>query len=94
MVSKQEVKHIAKLARLGLSEKEIEKAEKDLSQIFDYFNLLNQVDTSKIEIVFHPTNLKNVLREDRAKQEENVDKMIEQCPDKKGRFVKVKAILH
>ena len=42
MISKEEVEHIAKLARLELSDKETEKMQKDLSAILDYFNLLKK----------------------------------------------------
>jgi aspartyl-tRNA(Asn)/glutamyl-tRNA(Gln) amidotransferase subunit C len=53
MINKDEVQHIAKLARLGLGEKEIEKMEKELSLILDYFNLLKEVDVSGIEPSFY-----------------------------------------
>ena len=43
MISKDEVKHIAKLARLELTEKEVEKMQKDLSEILGYFDLLKRV---------------------------------------------------
>ena len=42
MISKEEVQHIAKLARLELTPQEIEKMQKDLSAIFDYFELLKK----------------------------------------------------
>ena len=45
MISKEEVRHIAELARLELSEKEIEKMQKDLSAILDYFDLLKKAPT-------------------------------------------------
>ncbi|MDP2664107.1 MAG: Asp-tRNA(Asn)/Glu-tRNA(Gln) amidotransferase subunit GatC, partial [bacterium] len=48
MISKEEVKHIAKLARLGLSDKEIGKFQKDLSSILDYVEKLKKVDVSGV----------------------------------------------
>ncbi len=95
MVTKKKVKHIAKLARLGLTEKEIEKFRKELSSILDYFEQLKQLDVTKVEPCSHPFFLENVMREDEAKQEptDRVDKLIEAAPERKGRYVKVKSIL-
>ena len=49
MISKDQVKHIAKLARLELTEKETEKMQHDLSAILDYFNVLKKVKSQKIK---------------------------------------------
>ena len=54
MIKKQEVQHIAKLARLGLTEVEIKKFQKELSSILDYFATLKEVDVLGIEPTFHP----------------------------------------
>ncbi len=94
MVSKEEVKHIAKLARLGLSEKEIEKMGKELSQILDYVNLLDELDVSETESVFEPNSLNNIMREDKTGKGGDPKKIIEQFPEKKGDFAKVKEILN
>ena len=92
MISKDEVKHIAKLARLELTEKEVEKMQKDLSAILDYFAVLKkapkiQVKTSKAG--------KNVLRKDEAVERPAslANNLVAQAPDKKDGYVKVKAIL-
>jgi aspartyl-tRNA(Asn)/glutamyl-tRNA(Gln) amidotransferase subunit C len=49
MISEEEVKHIAKLARLGLTQVEVKKMQKELSSILDYIKKLKKVDVSKIE---------------------------------------------
>lgn len=64
MISEEEVKHIAKLARLGLTEKEIEKFQKDLSAILDYIGKLKEVDVSKAEATSHSILLENAMRKD------------------------------
>ena len=98
MINKQDVQNIAKLARLGLSEKEIEKFQKDLSSILDYIETLKQVNVSGVEATFHASedylNKKNIMREDQAESESEqvVDKLIEAAPDKKERHIKVKAV--
>ena len=95
MISKQEVQHIAKLARLGLTAKEIKKFQRELSLILDYFEKLKEVDVSKIEPTTHSILVKNIMRNDEPKSEsiEARNKLIESAPDKKERFVKVKSIL-
>jgi len=95
MISKEKVKHIAKLARLALSEKEIENYQKGLSKILEYIEKLKEVDVSGIEPVFHPLKIKNVMREDvEVKKEINqIKKLIELMPEKKEGYLKVKKVL-
>ena len=95
MISKDEVKHIAKLARLELLEKEIENFQKDMSAVLDYFELLKKVpafieaSVGKAE----KTNLSS-MREDKTISSHNItDEIIAQAPDKKDDYIKVKAIL-
>jgi aspartyl-tRNA(Asn)/glutamyl-tRNA(Gln) amidotransferase subunit C len=64
MISKEEVEHIAKLARLGLTEKEIGKFQKELSLILDYVEKLKEVDVSKVEPTSHLLRVENVMRKD------------------------------
>jgi len=66
MISKEEVKHIAKLARLGLTEEEIEKFQKELSAILDYIEKLKEVDIEGVEPMSHSIKLENVTRQDAA----------------------------
>jgi aspartyl-tRNA(Asn)/glutamyl-tRNA(Gln) amidotransferase subunit C len=98
MISKEDTKQIAKLARLGLSEKEVEKFQKDLSSILDYFETLKQVNVSGVEPTFHSSEKyidnKSIMREDQAESESEqvIDKLIKAAPDKKERHIKVKAV--
>lgn len=95
MISREEVLHIAKLARLELSEQELEKMQKDLSGILDYFDLLKKVDTSKIKLEKEILPIKKTVREDKVipqKSEVN-DNLINSAPDKKDDYIKVKAVL-
>jgi aspartyl-tRNA(Asn)/glutamyl-tRNA(Gln) amidotransferase subunit C len=95
MISKEEVKHIAKLARLGITKKEEEKFTRELSSILDYIEKLKEIDVSKIEPMTHSILVESVMRDDEAKSEsiETKNKLIEAAPDKKERYLKVKSIL-
>ena len=92
MISKEEVKHIAGLARLQLTEKEVVKMQKELSVILDYFNLLKET-SNKIE-ASDLTTKRKIMRQDVIKsQEESLAKrLVEAAPDKKENHIKVKAV--
>lgn len=97
MISKEQVEHIAKLARIELTEKEKEKFATELSSILEYINKLNQVNTVKIESISQVTGLENKTRNDEPKirNQETRDRIIEGAPakDDKGVYFKVPKIL-
>lgn len=92
MISEKEVKHIAGLARLQLTEKEVVKMQKELSVILDYFNLLKE--TSNKTEASDLTTKREIMRQDVIKsQEESLTKrLVEAAPDKKENHIKVKAV--
>jgi len=94
MLEKDEIKHIASLARIGLREKEIEKYRKELSVVLDYFKKLNDLETEKIAPIGHITGTHSVFREDRIKECDIKVKngIIKNAPDKKDGNFKVKSI--
>ena len=94
MINKEEVEHIAKLARLKLNAKEIKSMEKELSSVLEYFKFLNKLDVSKVQPTSHSVSLKNIIREDKCKKqsEENVEKLLKAMPQRKGRYLKVKSV--
>ena len=63
-LSQEQVRHIAKLARLGLSDDEVKKFSTQLTNILQYVEILSEVDTSSVEATNQVTGLKNVMRED------------------------------
>lgn len=104
MISKKEVCHIADLARLELTEKEIRKMQKDLAKILEYFNLLKEVkfkekkeERNQKEIFLKKEELKDfqkIFREDiiERKDIDLINKLFESCPEKEKGYVKVKAV--
>ena len=94
MISKQQVQHIAKLARLGLTEKEIEKFQKDLSAILDYVEKLKEVNIDGIEPTSHSVLVENVMRKDESRKSKvESGKLLELAPETKNGYLKVKSIL-
>ena len=94
MITKEQVKHIATLARIQLTEQEIEKFQKDFSSILEYFRILDALDVSGVEPMTHSIRVENVVRfDDRKKQEADVaEKVIALAPQTKERFVKVTSV--
>ncbi len=66
----EDIRHIAKLARLQLSEEEVKKFAKELTSILEYIDVLNELDTENVEPTAQVTGLSNVFREDEAKESE------------------------
>lgn len=93
MISKEEVQHIAKLARLELTEQETEKMQKDLTAILDYFEVLKGAPKPGVEL--HLVKPNNATRKDVAVQKPAslANNLIAGAPDKKDNYIKVKAIL-
>lgn len=92
MIKKDQIQHLAKLARISLNEKEKKKFQKELSSILDYFNLLEEIDTTRIKPTFHFFPLENVIRKDEIKKEtpERIEKLIKAVPAKEKRYIKIK----
>jgi aspartyl-tRNA(Asn)/glutamyl-tRNA(Gln) amidotransferase subunit C len=79
-LSQDDVKHIAKLARLGLKPEEIDKFSHQLSDILTYSKLLDEVDTADVEPIAQITGLKNVSFVDEAHSDKLQDQLLEQSP--------------
>jgi len=86
------VKHVALLANLKLSQKEIKKFQKQLSEILDYVNILNKLDTKGIEPTSQVTGLENVFREDKPTPSLSQKEALSGAKEKHNNFFKVKAI--
>ncbi len=67
-VDKELIKHVAELARLKLTEKEIDKFLPQLKEALEYFSKLDKVKTDNVKPSFQPVEIKNVLREDKEEK--------------------------
>lgn len=90
----QDIEKIASLARLSLSDKEKAVYAEQLSVVFGYVDMLNEVSTDGVNETCQVTGLTDVVRDDVAVPSDAVirEKMIEQFPVKQGSFLKVKAV--
>lgn len=88
-----QVRRIADLARLGLTEREIEKFRRQLSAIIDFVGKLNEVNTENIEPTSQVTGLENVFREDTVKPSLSQKEVLKNAPVTYKGFFKVNQVL-
>jgi len=92
MLSKDQVKHIAKLANLKLTGAEISKFQKQLSKILDYVEQLNKLNTKKVEPASQVTGLENIFREDEPKPSLSQKEVLSGAKNTEKGMFKIKAI--
>lgn len=92
-LSREEVQHIARLARLGLSEADIARLQEQLSQILDYFQMLRQVDTEGVPPTSHTLPLQNVDREDSPGPSSPQEEVLANAPLAESGYFRVRAVL-
>ena len=92
-LTKEEVKHVAHLARLAITEEEAEKFADQLGKITDFAEQLNELDTTNVEPTSHVLPLVNVLREDVAKQGLPREKVMLNVKDQEAGQIKVPSIM-
>jgi len=92
-LSREEVIHIAALARMGLSEAEIEKAREQLANILENFEVLKEVDTTNVPPTAQSINLSNVMREDTPRESLAVEQVLANAPDREDNLFKLRPVL-
>ena len=94
-LTKTEVEHIAKLARLGITDEEKGKFGRELSAILEYVDELNRVNTDGVLPMAGGTELANVLREDEPRNLDLIEEplLVDQAPENKNGFIKAPRIL-
>lgn len=93
-VGESDVRQVAILARLEISEKEVKRYQSELSNILDYVDQINELNTDEVEPTAQVTGLKDVVREDKKNPSElSRDEILSNAPDKKDGYIKVKSVL-
>jgi len=94
-LKREQIDHIAKLARLELTEAELKKYGSQLSDVLNYIDQLKEVDTTDIEPTAQITGLENALREDEKEgwSERETEEALRQAPELESGQIKVKRVL-
>ena len=92
-LSDDAVRHVANLARLALTEKEVTEAKEDLTSIFAHISKLNTVNTTNVEPLDHPTELLNHVREDSSGKTLSQEQVLSNAPAVKDVYFDVPKVL-
>lgn len=93
-LTKEQVKKVAVLANLPISEDEEETYAEQLSEILEYVELLEKVDTSKVEPTFNVTGMQNVMREDVASESLSQEEALKNASNSKSGFFVTKGVFN
>jgi len=93
MIDRETVKNVAKLARLGLSEEEIEVLRNELSVILDNIAILKEADVSGVSPTAHASRLSNVMRPDIPQPSYAPEVLLANAPAQEDNCLKVRAVL-
>ena len=92
-IDESQVRTVAKLARLDLTEVEVAEFSTELSAILEYIEKLNELDTDSVEPLAHCLPIHNVFRDDSVKSSLEVEDVLKNAPEREGEFFKVPKIL-
>jgi aspartyl-tRNA(Asn)/glutamyl-tRNA(Gln) amidotransferase subunit C len=92
-LSRTEVAHVAHLARLGLTDAELDLLEGQLNHILDQYAILARLDTSAIPPTAQTIELENILREDEVRPSLPTEAVLANAPERDGDYIVVPAIL-
>lgn len=92
-LERSQVEHIATLARIGLTEKEIQMFGEQLSQILEQFEVLLQLDTTGVAPTRHAGGIQTVMREDVPEDSLDLEDVLKNAPRREGEFFRVNAVL-
>ena len=93
MISREDVAHVARLARLALTDAELETMREQLNAILGHIDALKAVDTTGVEPTSHAVPQFNVMREDEPRPCSSVEEMLANAPDRAGDFFRVPRII-
>jgi aspartyl-tRNA synthetase len=92
-ISRGQVKHVARLARLKLNEPEAAALQKDLNAILDYVETLNELDTEAVPPMSHVLEMQNVWRDDRPEHSKRAEIIQSSAPEKEKAYFRVPKII-
>ena len=92
-ISREEVEHVARLARLALPEDELDRLTGEMDAILGYVEKLNELDTESIVPTAHAVPVENALREDQVKPSIGIEKALANAPQTAGGCFRVPRVI-
>lgn len=93
MIDKKTIEHIAKLARLKITEEEVLEYSKQLERVIENFQKISMINTSGVEPLVTPTEIELYLRDDVVDQKFSPTEIIENAPSRSGNLFKVPPVV-
>jgi len=92
-ISREEVLHIARLAKLGLTETEVDRFTEQLANIMENFGVLSQIDTARVTPTAQAIPLKNVMKPDEVAPSLPEEDVLANAPDREAAYFRIRAVL-
>ena len=92
-LTEEEVRHVAALARVAMTDDEVELMRSQLSNILEHVSVLNEVDTEGVEPTGHSVDVTSVMREDEVRDSSPMEDVLANAPSRQDDFIRVKAVL-
>ncbi|MGM7637120.1 Asp-tRNA(Asn)/Glu-tRNA(Gln) amidotransferase subunit GatC [Bacillus sp. Hm123] len=92
-ITEEEVRHVANLARLAVTDEEVEKFTSHLDAIISFAEQLNELDTTDVLPTSHVLDMKNIMREDEAKPGLPQEEVLKNAPDHQNGQIRVPSII-
>ena len=92
-LSSEEVRHIARLARIALTDEETERLRGELSSILGHCQALSAIDTTGVPPTAQSFSLVNVERSDEPRPSEDISAVLANSPEREGDYIRVRAVL-
>ena len=92
-ISSDEVRHLALLCRVAMSDDDVEVMRDQMSNILGNISILNEVDTEGVEPTGHSVDLVSVMRDDEVATSAERDDILANAPEREGGFIRVRAVL-
>lgn len=92
-ITEEQVRHVANLARLAVTDEEVEKFTSHLDAIISFAEQLNELDTTDVLPTSHVLDMKNIMREDEAKPGLPQEEVLKNAPDHQNGQIRVPSIM-
>jgi aspartyl-tRNA(Asn)/glutamyl-tRNA(Gln) amidotransferase subunit C len=92
-ISLEQVKHVAKLSRLSMTEDEARAVAEQLEQILEYVAMIGELDVNDVEPMSHGAVMRNVLRDDVVEPSLPLEEVLKNAPERDGPFFKVPKVI-
>ena len=92
-LSLDEVRNIAALARVRMTDEELERMRDQMSNILENFDVLQEVDTEGVDPTGHSSGINTVMRDDDPRESVPVEDVLANAPDREEDFIRIRAVL-